>query len=141
MGEPSTHAGSTGELRTGLHECYPRTMVDRFGVHGIHDAHVVRDFRGVGKKLADPLPALSVLGKLEGRTDEWQACLISRHSGQALSLADGVGQFLAGFLFKLRPLGIETVLRGASGAKLINHSLGLGGMVQPISRFRMQHIG
>jgi hypothetical protein len=58
-----------------------------------------------------------------------------------LSLADGVGQFLAGFLLQSWLVVKEIDLRGAPGLKQINHPLCLGRVVKSLARFGLEHVG
>ena len=58
-----------------------------------------------------PQPALAVGLELEARADDRQRALLLGDAGDALALADRVGQFLAAALVEQRLLVEEVVLR------------------------------
>ena len=58
-------------------------MVDRFGVHRLHDAQVIGDLGQMRKSVADPRAALTVLLELKRTAGQWLAGLAD--------VADGCG--------------------------------------------------
>ena len=69
-------------------------MVDRVGVDGLDHRDVVHDSGDVRQEFADPHAALAVLRELEHRRRDRQPRLAAGHRGDALALADGLGQIL-----------------------------------------------
>ena len=101
--EPRAHRRTSGELGSSLQEIDRRAVVDGLGLHGIDQRDFISNACCVGKKFTiHPHARLTVLGELVGRTDQRQACLITRHASEALATAHRVGKLLAGFLNQMR---------------------------------------
>ncbi len=79
-------------------------MVDRLRVHRADHADIVRDAADMAHQVAVLHAALTVLLEIDERAGERKGGLIAAHTGQALSLADGVRQ-------RLRMLFAEEWLR------------------------------
>ena len=77
--------GRPGELGAGLEERDGRVVIDRLGVHRLDEAEFVDDARGVRQQLADPGPALAVLGEAEPARRDREARLPRRHAGEPLA--------------------------------------------------------
>ena len=77
----------------------------------------------MGQEIADPRAALTVLRKLKDRAREWQHGLIRGHSGEALSLANRLGQVLAVQFVQARLVVEEVHLGRTAALKQINHAL------------------
>ena len=124
--QPRADAGTPGNLGTGLEKGDGGVVIDRLGVERFHDAEVIDHLGGVRQDAADPGAAFAVLLELERRTRQRQAGLISRHAGQALALANRIGQLLAVLLIEQRLVvkGIE--MRGAAGLKQVDDTFHLG---------------
>ena len=77
-------------------------MVDRLRVHRPDDADIIRDPGSVRQQIADPCLRLSVLLEINKRTDQWERCLVGRHTRQPLGTTDGGWHLLPLHLPKLR---------------------------------------
>ena len=93
-------------------------------------------FASVRQQLGDVHAALAVLRELERRPDAEQILLPAGHAGDALALADAVGQVLAGHLGELR-LRIEQIeVRRRAGHEQVDDALRLRREVQALAARR-----
>ena len=90
------------------------------------DGDVIGDARGVGQQVADPLAAVSALFEGGEAFANGEVFLAGGHAGQALALADGVGEILAVDLLQLRLVVEEVDVRGAAGLEEIDDAFRLG---------------
>ena len=130
VAEPGTHRGPPRALRAGLDEGHRRVVVDRLGGERADDAELVHDLRRLGQELADPGPALAVLGEGELAACEREARLVAAHPGQPLTLAHAVGELLAVALLEDGLVVEEVDLGGASALEEVDDPLGLRRVVQ-----------
>ena len=101
-------------------------MVDGLGPQRFDEAEFVDHGRGVRHQLADPGTRLAVLLEFKLRAGQWQARLVAGHAGQALAVANFIGQLLTVELVELG-LVIEEVLLGRTTRhEQVDHPLGLG---------------
>ncbi len=141
VGGPCAEAGAAGDLVARLHVGDRRLVVDRLGVHAADEAHVVDHLGRVRQQLADPHPALAVLGEFVFRRGDRKAGLLGGHPGKPLTHSHTVGQVLVEILLHLRLVVVEVHLRRAADHVEIDHVLRLGsemGEVLPhrLGRFR-----
>jgi hypothetical protein len=94
----ATHAGTTGNLGTGLEEGDGGIVVDRFGVGGFDDSDFVCDLCNVGELIRDPGTAFAVLFEAELGRSGGKGGLTRTHGRLALVRVDRLGHFLAGEL-------------------------------------------
>ena len=129
VAQPGAHAGPARLLAPGLDEGHGRIMVDGFGMHRLHHQQVIHDPGRVRQQLADPGPGLAVLGEPEKGRDHRELRLLRRHAGDALSHADGAGQFGASQLVEPRFIVEEVQLGGSARLVQKDHPLGAGSEV------------
>lgn len=92
VGEPGAEAGFAGHLAAGHDEGAGGIVINGAGVDGLHERDLIHDLRGVRHEFTDPHAALPVLLKLEHGGRYRQARLAAGHGGDALALADALGQ-------------------------------------------------
>ena len=85
-------------------------------------------------EVADPGAACAVLLEGELGAGEWKGLLAGRHAGDALAVADVLGQILAEHLPHLGLVVPEVMMAGASAHEQVDDSLGFWGMVHPAVR-------
>ncbi len=94
IARPGADRRATGLLVTGLEERDRRIVIDRFGVHRIDDANVVRDLVVMRQHVADPLTTFAMLSERRNRRSRRKILLSRGHASQPLALANGIGQIL-----------------------------------------------
>ena len=129
VGQPGAQTGPPRDLRAGQEKGDGRIVIDGLGMHGPDEAEVVGDLGGPGQELADPGSRLAVLGELVDGRSHGKAALLGGHAGEALTLADGLGQFLAAAGGQGRLVVEQVHLGGASRLEQPDHPLGRGGEV------------
>src|SRR4029078_13150368 len=107
----------------GLDERDRRVVIDRIGVHRLDDGDVVDDFCRVRQQLADPGACLTVLRELVDRLRHRQRRL-PHGLGDALALADGVGNLRALEFFESRLVVARLELRRSPGLMQEEYALG-----------------
>ena len=117
------------ELVAGLHVGDRRLVVDRLGVHAADEAHLVGHARRVGKQLADPHPALAMLGKLEPRRRDREPGLPRRHRREPLAVADALGEILVKPVVHHRLVVVDVHLRRPADHVQVDDVLRLRGEV------------
>ena len=117
--------GLAGHFAAGHHERAGRVVIDGVGVDGLDQRDVVDDLGRVRQQLADPLAALAVLLELELRRRDREPRLAAGHRGDALALADAVGQVLVEIFGQLRLVIPQVDLRRAAVHVQIDDRLGL----------------
>ena len=120
---------------TGLEKGDGGVVVDRFGVHRVDDAHIIGDLTVMRKDITDPLSTLAVLGEGSKTLGHGERLLPGGHSGETLTLANGVGQFGAIQFFQ-RGLVVESLhLARSTGLAKVNDPFGfsreMGGAILP----------
>src|SRR5205823_184792 len=94
VGDPGAGAGPARLLSSAQEQAHPRRVVDGFGMHRLHEAEIVRNGSNVGKQIADPGAARSMLLELELARLNRQ--LLTRgHRGEPLAHSYGIRQELA----------------------------------------------
>ena len=124
--------GVAGLLRAGVDEGDAGIVVDRLGVHRADDADLVGDLRGVRQQVADPLAALAALFERGEAFADGEIFLAGGHAGDALALADGVGQILAVDFVEPGLVVEEIDVRGTAGLEQIDDALRLGREVRTV---------
>ena len=74
--DPGTHAGTAGDLRSGIHESVRRIVVDLHRTHRLHDRNIIRQFRNVRKNIGNHLTGFTM-------TTE---AMLRPHAGERLPL-------------------------------------------------------
>ena len=92
--QPGTHRWLTWLLGAGIDRGDRRVMVDRFGMHRFDQTDVIGNGGGVWNDFTEPGTILSMLGKFKHRSYAGEGGLLGSHPGDALAIADTVGQFL-----------------------------------------------
>ena len=128
VARPCADAGASGNLVAGQELRHGRRMVDLVGVHRLDEAQVVRDLPKVRQPFADGRAGLAAALEA-GRAGLDQLALVRGHGGQALSAADGLGEFGAGQVGQAGLVVEELDLRGAAGLRQEDDALCLGGMM------------
>ena len=124
VAKPRAHARFSGLLLAGVDEGDGRVVVDGLGVHRFDDGDVIDDAGGVREEFADPSAVLTVSFELEHRRDAGERFLLAGHPGEALPLADALGQLRA-VEFPHRRVVVEGVdVRGPAGEEQVDHPLG-----------------
>ena len=129
VGEPGAEGGLARDHVARVREHVRRLVVDRFGVHRPDDCDVVDHLGGVRQDLGDPGARLAVLLEGVGRRRHGEAFLPGGHAGDALPIADRVGQVLVEALRQLRLIVEGLELRGRADHREVDAALGLGGEV------------
>ncbi len=114
VAHPRAEGRAAGLLAAGLEECDTGLVVDGLGVHRAHEAELARDTPGMRHQLADPGAVLLVriAAEAEHRRRDGEAVLPAGHAGQALPLADRVGQVLVEAAPQFRLVVEEVELAG-----------------------------
>ena len=81
-------------LRTGVDRSDGGVVVDRLRMHRFDQADIIGNGGGVGNDLAKPGAVLPMLAEFEHRSHAGERRLFGSHPGDALAVADAVGQFL-----------------------------------------------
>ena len=84
----------------------------------------------MGQHLAELRAGLAVRGELEGGANAEVVLLPAGHAGDALPLADGLGQVLARHLHEFGLGIVEVEVRGRAGHEEVDDALGLRGVVE-----------
>ena len=132
VAEPGAEAGAARNLAAGLDVGDRRVVVDRLGEGAVHDAKLLRHLGRVRQQLADPHALVVVFVPrvfVFARADR-QRLLSGRHAGDALAVADVLGQILPEHLAHLRLVTPEIVMARPAAHEKINHPLGLGRKVR-----------
>ena len=132
--QPSSKARATGNLTTRLYVSNGRIVVDGLRIGTANDAKVLNDSRGMGKQGTDPdaIGIVLMLGELVLAWSQWQGLLARSHSGDPLTIANVIGQILSVVLRELGLVIPQVVVTGATTHEEINHTLGLGLVVQTV---------
>ena len=94
------------------------------------DGDVVGDLRGVWEEVADPGTAGTMLFEAEARGDDREAGLRSGHAGEALAVANALGEVLVCVFDEARLVVEELHLGGATALEEIDDALGFGGKMR-----------
>ena len=135
VAEPRAKAGATGDLAAGLNECDRRVVVDGFRVGAVDDAQLFRHLRGMRQQLADP-DAVGIVAVFRefilAGTDGKAAFLVGRHAGNALPVANVVGQLLVEHLTHLWLVIPHVEVTGAAAHKEVDDVLCFGRMMHAL---------
>ena len=124
--DPGTNAGAPRNNRAGLETGRGRIMVDRFPIHGLDHANIIRHLGEVRHGLPQFDPARSVPFEFQSSGSDRKTCLTRRHGGLALVGIDRLGHLLAK-LFMQPGLVVEQVmLRRTARLEKIDHTFHLG---------------
>ena len=123
VSDPRTQTRTSCQLKTGERKRDGGIVIDLLRVHGLDEAEIVRNLRGVRQQLAQGRARLSVLSKLVNRRSGREAGLERRHPCQPLSAPHGIRQILAAKFLELRLVIEELQLRWAAGLEQIDHTL------------------
>ena len=121
---PGAQARPASDLVARLHIRDCRFVVDSLRMHAADEAHVVDHLGRVRQQLRDPHARLPVLGELEFARCNREPLLAGGHGGQALPLANRVGQVLIVPLIHLRLIVVQVHLRRTADHVQVNHMLG-----------------
>jgi hypothetical protein len=106
-----------------LDKCDGGVVINGFCVEGANEADFVGDFCGVREEFREADAGVACGEEFEPRGDDWEAGLTRGHTGEALSAADGVGEFCAVESLEFWLFVEEFEVRGASGLKQIDDSI------------------
>lgn len=102
-------------------------MIDGLGVDGLDERDVIGDAGGVREEFADPHAAFAGLAELEHRGRDGEPRLAAGHGGDALALADRIGEVLVEMLHELWFVIEQVELRRPAIQVEIDEAFGLRG--------------
>ena len=128
IGKPGTEGGVAELHGAGVDEGHAGVVVDGLGLHGADEADFVGDFLGVREEVGEPDAGFTTFFSFGDGSDDREGLLERGHAGDALTIADMIGEFLA-VVFKKEGFGVEEVDLGRSaGLEEVDDSFGFGGV-------------
>ncbi len=126
IAQPRPDAGPPRDHESGLEKRHGGLVIDGVGMHGADDRDIVHHLRRVGQQFRNPRARLAVLRELEDGRSDGKPRLAARHGGEALALANRIGQVLIEHLLHLRLVVEGLHLRRRADQMQIDAALRLG---------------